>query len=225
MLFFKYMQKTIKYLDDISHFNDPETYWVFLFHGFGADASDLKDLSHIMTPEKKKINWVFPEGIYSVPIGPMMSGRAWWPLTMSQLPSDWTEYSPDNLEILKTALWKLIESFRIPWAKIILGGFSQGAMLATELYLSAPEKPAGLMSLSGSLIRKSAWSDYCRNRTQSKVFLSHGEQDQVLPSSGTHKLIQLFKFNNIECQVSSFRGGHEIPMTAILKAKDYLAQL
>jgi phospholipase/carboxylesterase len=219
------MQKPIRYQEVIFSVHDPDAYWCFLFHGFGADASDLKNLSDYLTPSNKKINWIFPEGIYSVPIGPMMSGRAWWPLTLSQLPSDWSDYSPDNLETLKVQIWNMINSFKIPWNRIIIGGFSQGAMLATELYLSAAEKPAGLISFSGSLIRKSAWTEYLKYRAGAKVFLSHGEQDQVLPASGTNKLLSLFKTHQLDCTFSSFKGGHEIPLATLQKAQSYLSGL
>lgn len=217
--------KPIQFLDDIPYLQDPDAYWVFMFHGFGADASDLKSLSDVLTPEGMKINWVFPNGIFSVPIGPMMTGRAWWPLTLSQLPSDWSNYTPPELLQLKPMIWKMIDSFKVPWNRIILGGFSQGAMLATEVYLSAPETPAGLISFSGSLIQKTEWLKLMSNRKNKKVFLSHGEADPVLPSSGTQKLLQLFKENQISCDFCSFRGGHEIPSSAILKAKAYLTSL
>lgn len=227
------MQKPIQYLDDIQHPHDPDAYWVFLFHGFGADASDLKSLSEVLNVEGKKINWVFPDGIFSVPIGPMMTGRAWWPLTLSSLPTDWSNYSPPELEQLLPRVWKMIDSFKVPWNKIILGGFSQGAMLAIETYLSAPELPAGLISLSGALIRKNEWTSRLVERQNQalvsgqtlKAFFSHGENDTVLPSSGTQKLIQLFKTHGYHCDFSSFRGGHEIPLPTITKAQSYLASL
>ena len=227
------MQKPIQYLDDIQHPHDANAYWVFLFHGFGADASDLKNLSDVLTPLGQKINWVFPNGIFTVPIGSMMTGRAWWPLTLSQLPTDWSLYSPPEMAQLLPAIWKMIDSFKIPWNKIILGGFSQGSMLATEIYLSAPQTPAGLISFSGALIRKSEWTNGLVVRQKQaadsgqtlKAYFSHGEMDQVLPSSGTQKLIQMFKAHGYQCDFSSFRGGHEIPMPAIAKAHAYLASL
>lgn len=223
------INKPIQYLDDILHPQNPHAFWVFMFHGFGADASDLKPLSDVLTPESMKINWVFPNGVFSVPLGPLldgpMSGRAWWPLTLSQIPTDWSTHSPSELTVLKPQIQKMIESFKIPWDRVILGGFSQGAMLATEIYLSAPETPAGLISFSGSLIRKKEWSEWLKARKNQKVYFSHGEVDPVLPQSGTQKLIQLFKEHQVQCDFCSFRGGHEIPEPAIAKAKKYLLSL
>lgn len=219
------MQKTIQFLDEIQNPNDPNAYWAFIFHGYGADATDLKPLADVLQPENTNFNWVFPNGVFEVPIGGTWTGRAWWPLTLNQLQSDWTMYSPAEIEDLKKKIFELIKSFNIPWNKIILGGFSQGAMLATELYLSAPEAPAGLLSLSGTLIRKPQWQEFLANRKSQHLFFSHGEQDAVLPSGGTHKLIQLFKQYDCKCDFVSFRGGHEIPHTVVSKAKDYLTTL
>lgn len=221
------MQKSIKFNEV---FTGPATnnnthdsdYIAFIFHGYGADYNDLVSLADALNVENKSIHWVFPNGPFEVPIGPGWTGRAWWPLTLSSLPHDWSDITPPGIDDLKTNLKSFIESFKVPYEKVIFGGFSQGAMLATELYLSAPTTPKGLLSFSGTLIRKSKWESACENRRHQKVFLSHGEQDQVLPSSGTHKLIQLFKKYDINCDFSSFQGGHEIPPKALLKAQNYL---
>lgn len=214
-------QKNIQYLEHVSDTSKP---YVILFHGFGADMTDLESLKDILNPDQMNLNWIFPNGIHTVPIGPGFSGRAWWPLQLSQLPNDWTNYSPPEMTDLVPRVLKMIDSFNVPWSQIILGGFSQGAMLATEIYFQAPQKPLGLLSLSGSLIRKDIWQQKCVERKAEKIFLSHGEQDQVLPSGGTQKLIQLLKQNELLVDFVSFQGGHEIPTQVCARAKKYLTE-
>ena len=214
-------QKSIQYIE---HVNDTTKPYVILFHGFGADMNDLESLKDIMNPDQIELNWIFPNGIHSVPVGPGFTGRAWWPLQLSQLPNDWSNYSPPEMTDLIPRVLKLIESFNVPWSQIILGGFSQGAMLATEIYFQAPQKPLGLLSLSGSLIRKEVWQQKCAYRKAEKIFLSHGEQDSVLPSGGTQKLIQILKQNELLVDFVSFQGGHEIPMQVCSRAKKYLTE-
>lgn len=198
--------------------------WVILFHGFGADAHDLESLKDYITL-KTPVNYRFPNGVFEVPIGPGWTGRAWWPLTLSSLPSDWSDYTPDALEKLVPALIKMISDLNVPWNKVILGGFSQGAMLATEIYLQAPENPLGLISLSGSLIRQSAWSEKLASRQGQKIFLSHGENDQVLPLKGSQKLFNLCKDKGLDCQWVTFPGGHEIPPKVLLGVSQYINSL
>lgn len=214
-------QKSIQYIE---HVNDTTKPYVILFHGFGADMNDLESLKDVMNPDQVELNWIFPNGTFTVPIGPGFTGRAWWPLQMAQLPSDWTNYSPPEMTNLVPRVLKLIESLNVPWSQIILGGFSQGAMLATEVYFQASQKPLGLLSLSGSLIRKETWVQKCAERKNEKIFLSHGEQDQVLPSGGTQKLIQVLKQNELLVDFVSFQGGHEIPLQACARAKKYLTE-
>ncbi len=198
---------------------------VFLFHGYGADSSDLVSLKEELVVDSQNYNWVFPQGIHKVDIGGGYTGRAWWPIAMSSLPGDWSDISPPGVEDLVKNVLKFVESYQIPWSQIVLGGFSQGAMLATEIYLQAPETPKGLLSFSGSLVRRSTWQKLMPARKNQKVFLSHGEQDQVLPIKGTFGLQTLFKQNEIKTDLITFAGGHEIPMKAIEKAKNYMQNL
>ncbi|MFN3455459.1 MAG: alpha/beta hydrolase, partial [Pseudobdellovibrio sp.] len=145
-------EQSLKRIEYFDHVTDPNAPWVILFHGFGADAHDLEGLKDYIHTNKP-VNFRFPNGIYEVPIGPGWTGRAWWKLTLNSLPHDWSDHTPDEMASLVPSLIKMISDLNVPWNKIILGGFSQGAMLATELYLQAPETPLGLISMSGSLIR------------------------------------------------------------------------
>jgi phospholipase/carboxylesterase len=212
------------HLTSLGHIEDPNVPVVILFHGFGADMHDLASLRELLTPPESRLNWIFPNGPFSVPIGPGWTGSAWWPLQMSSLPNDWSDITPDDLPRVKELVYSLISSLKMPWNRIILGGFSQGAMLATEIYLTAPETPLGLLSLSGSLIRRSIWKELLPQRIGEKVFLSHGEQDSSLPSRGTHKLLELFKGADMGVDFVSFRGGHEIPAAVCQRAQNYIKE-
>ncbi len=211
--------KRIQYFDHPTDAADRP--WVILFHGFGADAHDLEGLRDYIFLNSK-VNWRFPNGVFEVPIGPGWTGRAWWPLTLNSLPSDWSDYTPDVMPTLVPAIIKMIEDLKVPWNKIILGGFSQGAMLATEIYLQAPEKPLGLISMSGSLIRQTEWTQKLEARKGAKVFLCHGENDQVLPIKGSQKLLNIFKQKGLEPQWVTFPGGHEIPPKALQGITQYI---
>lgn len=209
----------IQYFDHTTEQTDQP--WIILFHGFGADAHDLESLKDYITVISP-VNYRFPNGVFEVPIGPGWTGRAWWPLVLSSLPSDWSDYTPEPMDKLIPAILKMITDLKVPWNKIILGGFSQGAMLATELYLQAPEQPLGLISMSGSLIRQSVWSEKLEKRAGAKIFLCHGEYDQVLPIQGSQKLLNLCKQKGLVCQWLTFPGGHEIPPKALNGISQYI---
>lgn len=215
------MKKTNS-LQTIEKFSSPESKWIILFHGYGADANDLAGLTDYFQ-FKKTANWIFPNGPLSVPIAPGFSGHAWWSIRMNQLPSDWSQLRPDDMDQAVDKAMKFIESLKVPWSDILIGGFSQGAMLATELFLKAPETPAALISLSGTLLSLPSWNELIKNRkidlksNTPPVFISHGEMDQVLPPKGSAQLQNFFHSHQIKTQFVSFRGGHEIPMPVINK--------
>ena len=210
-------------LQAIEVYNSPDGKWVILFHGFGADAADLASLAEAV-PLKKPVNWLFPNGPLSVPIGPGWTGQAWWAIKMSELDGDWTDRQPDGLSKAVDKIFKMFSSMKFEWKDVILGGFSQGAMLATEVFLKAPETPLGLICLSGTLLNKTEWAQLAKARKGSTVLMSHGESDQVLPHKGSVLLQKFFEENGIKTQFVSFRGAHEIPMQVIEKMKSYISE-
>lgn len=210
-------------LQALEVFNTPDGKWVILFHGFGADAADLASLAEAI-PTKKPVNWLFPNGPLSVPIGPGWTGRAWWNIKMSELEGEWTERRPDGLGSSVEKVFKMMSNMKFEWKDVIIGGFSQGAMLATEVFLKAPETPLGLICLSGTLLSRNEWAAVAANRKGSSILMSHGEADQVLPHKGSIALQKFFEENGIKTQFVSFRGAHEIPLQVIEKMKSYISE-
>lgn len=212
--------------------SDSEPSTVILFHGFGADAYDLKSLSEVLST-KNPSRWVFPQGILEVPIGPGWTGRAWWPIDMVEWerammegrPRDLVEWAPPELPSVRTKVFNMIECLKTPWNKIILGGFSQGAMLATDIFLSAPEKPQGLVLFSGALINKPDWKQKIVNRSGCTFFQCHGQNDAILSYKGAQQLEGFLTSCGMKGRLHTFSGGHEIPIEMIQKANDYLKTL
>jgi phospholipase/carboxylesterase len=207
-------------LDDYQDDNAP---WVIMLHGYGADAADLESLKdHI--PTGKKINWLFPQGIMEVPIGPGWTGKAWWPIAMSTLDFDFTNLKPEGLVKAREQLMDMIKALGVPWKKIFIGGFSQGAMLATDLYLQAPETPAGLILLSGTLLNKDEIRPLLENRKGERFFQSHGEMDTVLKIKGARQLESMLNQGGMKGGLVQFAGGHEIPAPVLIKLGNYIHQ-
>lgn len=202
---------------------------VILFHGYGADAYDLRSLSEALTP-KRPTHWLFPQGVLEVPIGPGWTGRAWWNIDIASLeraaasgqPRDLSLEKPEGLEKLRPRIFEMIEKLQVPWNRIVLGGFSQGSMLATDIFLRAPEAPKGLIILSGALLNKPEWKELAPRRAGSRFFMSHGTQDLVLAHKGAAQLETLLTQAGLRGSLLTFQGGHEIPWPVIQKATEYL---
>jgi phospholipase/carboxylesterase len=208
---------------------DDNAPWVIFFHGYGADCNDLFPLGEVIST-KKTTNWLFPNGPLEVPIGPAWTGRAWWPIDMMEIQRamergehrDFSKEAPKGLDKAREKVMEMIKQLRVPWNQIILGGFSQGAMLATDIYLRAPETPKGLVIMSGSLVTQDEWTPLIANRKGETFFQSHGQSDQVLGFKQAQKLETLLNQNGMKGSLLGFNGGHEIPQIVLQKISTYL---
>jgi phospholipase/carboxylesterase len=135
---------------------------------------------------------------------------------------DFSEVTPPGMDKAYNMAMEMIRQMKVPWNKIVLGGFSQGAMLATELYLRAPETPAGLAILSGTLLHQEEWKKLVPARAGQKFFQSHGSSDPVLGFKQAQQLETLLNQNGMKGSLLGFRGGHEIPMPVLMKMSEYL---
>ncbi len=217
---------SLKCVDIIQNDDAP---WIVLFHGYGADAHDLAPLAESIQTSLS-YNWLFPEGFLEIPIDWSSMGRAWWPIDMEELqksqltgvPRDLSQIEPKGLTLAYQKASEMLSKLKVPWNKVILGGFSQGAMLATELYLQAPESPMGLIVLSGTCLKINDWKEKAKNRAGKSFFLSHGEHDPILSIKGAQKIETILTQSGMKGRLIRFQGGHEIPMKIITEIGTYL---
>ncbi len=211
---------------------DPKGTYVIFLHGYGANAYDLLPLySYMDMPEGT--NFIFPEGILEIPIMPGYNGRAWFPIDMEALQKamvaggyrDFSERYPNGLEEAREKLEAMISNLGVPMDQIVLGGFSQGSMLATDLTLRAKEKPKGLVILSGTLLDAKNWSKLASETPGYKFFQSHGRMDPVLGYPAAKGLETLLREAGWVGELLAFPGGHEIPEVVIHSMNRYLREL
>lgn len=210
---------------------------VVLCHGFGAPADDLvglaAELTHIHAGLGSRIRWVFPAAPLSLEELGSPTGRAWWHLDMNRLlgQRDWTRYVeevPEGLPKARRLLMAMLEDLgaktKIPTARTILGGFSQGAMLTTDVSLRLEEAPLGLCVLSGTLLSRAAWEERAKKRTSLPVFQSHGRQDQILPFEVAERLRALLEGAGMKVTFVPFQGPHGIGAAALEGLAKWLQQ-
>jgi phospholipase/carboxylesterase len=96
-------------------------------------------------------------------------------------------------------------------SQFVLGGFSQGGMLATDVTLSLDEAPHSLQILSASLVSAPDWRAKAPRRRGLKVLQSHGRTDPILGYAGAEALRELLTQAGLSVQFEPFDGGHTIP--------------
>lgn len=215
------MRKRIGQLECLVREGESQDKVVILLHGFGADASDLAPLADFLDPEGEW-TFVFPEAPLEVPIGPMWTGRAWFPISQRDLEVgvDFTQIRPPGLDPSQKLVHELI--FHLNPKTLVLGGFSQGAMVATDVAMHNSNDVHGLILYSGVLLDEGNWTTRAKELTGKPVLQSHGHQDTVLPFAAGQRLAELLKSAGAQSSFLAFGGAHEIPLPVLQKTKDFL---
>jgi phospholipase/carboxylesterase len=214
---------------------------VVLCHGFGAPGTDLVpvagELARLMGPSALRLRFVLPAAPLRLDEYELPGGRAWWPIDMSKLQAavelgmfrDLRRESPAMLPQAREALMSLLESLSAEWSlpigRFVLGGFSQGSMLATDVAVHSPSNPAGLVIWSGTLLCEDDWLRLLGDRAGMPVLLSHGRGDPLLPFANAEALRDLFVAAGCDVQFLQFPGGHEIPRDVMRSTAALLERL
>ena len=203
---------------------DGDALTVVLCHGYGAPGTDLVGIAgevlHARPAWRDRVRFVFPEAPLSLDDAPF-AGRAWWHLDWPRLEraardpaarAQLEEETPDGLPHARKLLRGVVDALgaRTPTSRIVLGGFSQGAMVATDVALRLDEAPAGLVVFSGALLCRPEWERLAAQRAGLPVVVSHGQVDPLLPFSGAGRLADLLRRAGLVVDWAPFMGPHTI---------------
>lgn len=199
---------------------------IILCHGYGAPGDDLVPLARA-TDVGPGARWFFPEAPLVIDTG-FGEGRAWWPVDMLRLqmelarggrmwdPTATPDGMSDARDQLLACLRALIADHGLDPARTVLGGFSQGAMITTDVALTSDLGFDNLAVLSGSFVRREAWTSALASRgKQLHVLQSHGRSDPILPFGVAEALHRAFVDSGADSQFIPFHGAHEIRPVAL----------
>src|SRR5436305_15029252 len=205
---------------------------VVLCHGYGASGTDLVPLAQpVLTTAAAQMR---PKAVLIFPAAPLdlaeqgvPGGRAWWPVDLDRLVNRRTpelmeqfrKACPEGLRESRERLLALLteagKHFELAAERFILGGFSQGSMLATDVALRLKKAPAGLVVLSGALINEGEWRELAMERGPLAVLQIHGKYDSILPLAMGMLLRDLFLEAGADVDFVPFNGDHEIPLEVL----------
>lgn len=194
---------------------------VVLLHGFGANAADLAPLADALDTSARL---VFPEG----PVALGGASRAWWmidedAIRRAQLTGvDRDLGGPMNADASQ-AIETVVDFCReLDAESLVVGGFSQGAMLASHVGLRLDA--AGMLLFSGNALDVASLEKARQGRRRPRVFQSHGTFDPILPLRGATRLFDTLDSGD-QGEFLEFPGEHEIPAAAITKARALIADV
>ncbi len=194
-----------------------------LLHGYGSNAGDWLQFEHkIQVPPNGRL--VFPQGPLRGPSG----ARGWWWLNIEgHVPAgerfpDFSTASPGGIKIASGLVRKLLVDVPGP---IVLGGFSQGAMLSAEIAFQTDQDLAALVLLGGTTVNEAAWVERFPGRRTMPIFIAHGRWDGVLPFATMERFQARLTGAGLNVTWFPYDGGHDIPDEVIAAMNDFLAKL
>ncbi len=152
---------------------DPEGLLV-LFHGRGADESDLWPLFDMLDPEGR-LAGASPRGPLALPPG----GAHWYQVARVGYPDPGT-FHP-IFERATRWLDALVAEVATGFDRVVLGGFSQGAVMSYALGLGAGRpRPAGLLAFSGFIPTVDGFDLDLSEMGGRPVAIGHGVYDPII---------------------------------------------
>lgn len=196
---------------------------VVLMHGFGAPGTDLVPLGQaIQAPPGTR--FLFPEAPLLLPpeIGGG-AGRAWWMIDIMKLQIGLMtgqtralkDEDPEGLPAAREKVVAMLDAFEdrhgLDRSRLVLGGFSQGSMLATDVVLETDLELASLVVMSGTFLAAERWRPKLAARKGLPVLQSHGRGDPILPYAIAEELRDAMTDAGMDVSFIPFGGGHGIP--------------
>lgn len=205
-----------------------------LLHGYGGTADEWVPFSRGIRLSSDE-RFVFPQAPEATvpPDGPV-GGRAWWRLDLGfyrrgdSLP-DLSASRPAGLDRATAKTRLLLKDLRqrnpAAASPPILGGFSQGAMVAAAIAFESDEPPRALVLLAGTTVDEQRWLTGMPRRKGLPVFITHGRRDPVLPFDVGARLAEHMRRAGLDVTWVPFEGGHQIPDEVVTALNRFLVRV
>jgi phospholipase/carboxylesterase len=198
-----------------------------LLHGYDMRPADLSPFAHSLGVPAY---FLLPRGPQSSPTG----GHAWWGVdeearqaAIAAGPRDLTNEYPLGLATARRQLDQFLDAVAADFkpARTVIGGFSQGGMLALDWTLRCTANPDGLVLLSSSRLAADDWLPRRARLRNLPVFVSHGTADSDLAFAAGERLRDFVLESAAQVTWAPFEGGHEIPLVVWRGLRKFLGTL
>jgi phospholipase/carboxylesterase len=202
--------------EKITHFVDgrPENFdssqpLVLLLHGYGSNEHDLVGLMNYLPGN---FAWVS----LRAPLDSQYGGYAWAPIISPGNPR------AEDIEPATARLWSWIDQNIPAVTPLVLIGFSQGGLMATQLLRTRPERILATVILAGFVLNSDQPGDTKLEATKPAVIYCRGLSDQVISQDAVARTeAWLTRFTS--AITPTYPGlGHSIDERVIQDVSEYL---
>lgn len=191
---------------------------VVMLHGRGADMHDLADVAP-MLDTRDGCRFVFPNA--PKPFEPYPGQSFGWTWFNGWPPSP--ESIVESRAILLGFLDEITAHYPTPEGKLIVAGFSQGALMSLDSGLRTQKKIAGIIALSGGL-----WEvdlpDLARHAGL-PVFIAHGTADDTVPVNYARRARHVLEEAGLAVEYHEYPMAHQVAMEEAAAVKAFLERV
>jgi phospholipase/carboxylesterase len=186
-------------------------------HGRGADEHDLAPLLPALDPNGDLLG-VLPRGPLALPPG----GRHWY--VLREVGSPDRETFLQTFALLSDWLDGVLAENEVAPERLVLGGFSQGAVMAYSLGLAAGrQRPAAILAFSGFIPLVDGFELDLEGRAGLPVSISHGSLDPIISVEFAREARARLESAGLAVRYREDPVPHTIAAGALAQAKDLLA--
>jgi phospholipase/carboxylesterase len=179
-----------------------------LLHGYGSNMRDLPSLMNFLPG----MPWVSLQA----PLDAGNGGFAWAPLKDPGNPAK------DDVEPSTAALWDWIDANLPPAAPLVVIGFSQGGLMATQLLRTRPSRIAATVILAGFVLAAKQPADSELTTSKPRVIYCRGVNDQVISADAVSRT-ESWLARCTSAKVKTYEGlGHSIDERVMEDVSNYL---
>ena len=176
---------------------------VVLIHGRGADMNDLADLAP-MLDAAEGCRFVFPNAPKPFePYPGMAMGWTWF----DGWPPDHQSLVESRAEAMRF-LDEIIQMYPTPEGKLVVGGFSQGALMALDCGLRTTQKLAGIVVMSGGLYEQDLPD--LRAHAGLPLLIAHGSADDVVPVNYARRARRVLEDAGLDVEYHEYPMSHQV---------------
>jgi phospholipase/carboxylesterase len=181
-----------------------------LFHGRGASEDDLFPLLDVLDPERL-LHGYTPRGPLTLPPG----GAHWYIVPRVGYPDR------DTFLASYRAASEWLDS--LPYSRLVLGGFSQGCVMALSLSLGMGRpRPVAVCGFSGFIPVVEGWEPDLSSPPP--VAYGHGIYDPVIPIEFGRRVRETLEPAGGELLYREYPLDHTLDPGFLVEVRDWLAQ-
>lgn len=192
---------------------------LFLMHGYSANEYHLAAFGPLIDPDANYLVAAPRAPLHIPPVG-----AAWWDFFASD-PLVALANQREAVELADATLDRVCAERGFDRATAVIGGFSQGALVALAMAYRRSDKPrpAGVIALSGFWPEEGVDWDFRTSKTV-PAFVARGTADPFIDADAGQRVVDQLGGNDVDVTAKVYEGmGHDICIEELADLRAWLA--